>query len=68
MEGRPLPRLLAKLLGSLADERVDALEVAAAAVGAVQSEDVGTGLDHLGDHLLTDRFPLVISTLDGNSS
>ena len=39
-----VPRLLSKLLGRLPNQRIDALKVTAPAVGAVQAEDVGTGL------------------------
>jgi len=45
--------LLAHIFGVLPDKRIDPLEVSIAAMGAVQSEDVRTRLDHLRDHLLT---------------
>ena len=37
-------RLLSQICCCFADQRIDALEVAAASVGAVQPEDVGAGL------------------------
>ena len=46
---------LGGVLGILADQRVDALEVTTAAVRAIQAEDVRSGLDHLGNHLLQRR-------------
>ena len=46
---------LGDVLGILADQRVDALEVTTAAVRAIQAEDVRSGLNHLGNHLLQGR-------------